>query len=195
MDKICVHCGKQFATPRAAALYCSLQCLGRQRRGKVQATGEPKQPTVTEAICVDCGVAITGKGLTAELCRHCITVRAGKASRKAHPLTGDKNPLWKGGVYNTDPKQWLKKWKRQYRQRSPMRFKAQAAVRGAVRRGLIKKEPCAICASNQDIEAHHHKGYEPENWLEIQWLCRVCHNKTHGKLGGLITEEGNAYSK
>ena len=27
------------------------------------------------------------------------------------------------------------------------------------------------------IEAHYYKGYSPEYWLAVQWLCTDCHKE------------------
>jgi len=59
----------------------------------------------------------------------------------------------------------------------PLRNKARAALRHEVRVGRIIRGPCQVCASTIRIEAHHHKGYEPEFWLDVVWLCRVHHTE------------------
>jgi hypothetical protein len=52
-------------------------------------------------------------------------------------------------------------------------------VRLAIERGdLIKPSRCSIPGCNEtDIEAHHHKGYEPEHILDVVWLCTKHHVK------------------
>jgi hypothetical protein len=60
-----------------------------------------------------------------------------------------------------------------------------------VKRGELVKKPCEVCGSCHDIQGHHHKGYAKEHHLDVVWLCRTCHNKTHGKLGGFNTEDLN----
>lgn len=52
------------------------------------------------------------------------------------------------------------------------------AVETAVRQHkLYKRNSCQNCGMICKVEAHHHKGYSPENWLEVQWLCPKCHRK------------------
>ncbi len=52
--------------------------------------------------------------------------------------------------------------------------RARQCVRRAVGRGqLLRATRCAVKGcSRKDIEAHHHKGYEPENALDVLWVCR-----------------------
>lgn len=62
--------------------------------------------------------------------------------------------------------------------------KARYSVHNAVRDGRLKRPRyCERCLV-QDwgikrtmIEAHHYKGYEPEHWLTVQWLCTNCHKE------------------
>jgi hypothetical protein len=47
-----------------------------------------------------------------------------------------------------------------------------------LKRGEIKKLPCAVCGSKK-VSAHHPDYAYP---LKVIWLCHVHHNKAHGKL-------------
>jgi hypothetical protein len=43
---------------------------------------------------------------------------------------------------------------------------------------IIKPANCQYPGCKiEKIEAHHHKGYEPENWLDVQWLCKKHHEE------------------
>lgn len=64
--------------------------------------------------------------------------------------------------------------------------KAHRAVRAAIISGkLIRPEICSKCgqkpASAKDgrsnIHGHHHAGYDPINWLNVEWICANCHRK------------------
>lgn len=188
---VCKVCGIAFMPYRKNPkgnenTCCSLRCFGISRRKTGTCRAESKSPIVVE--CPECGVTHETKGNSKTgLCRPCITRRAGVASRSQHPLTGANNPLWKGGI-TKDWKTWLKKWKVQYRQKNPLQQKARDAVKSAISKGVITKTACERCGSEQDIQGHHHAGYEPENWLKVMWLCRTCHNKAHGKLKHLMEE-------
>ena len=74
-----------------------------------------------------------------------------------------------------------------FRERHPDKVRAQGAVSNAVRDGnLSRPDTCSNCSFNVSIvgpmQAHHHKGYEREFWLDIVWLCRRCHMTEHKKL-------------
>lgn len=60
------------------------------------------------------------------------------------------------------------------------KYDARRAVYWALRLGMIKKGPCAdhgSTACQGKVEAHHHKGYTPDVWLDIVWVCRRHHQK------------------
>lgn len=66
--------------------------------------------------------------------------------------------------------------------RYPERKKARDAVHYAVRIGKLPPAwtmVCDVCQEAQAASWHHHKGYEPEHWLDTIPLCRVCHGKEH----------------
>lgn len=40
------------------------------------------------------------------------------------------------------------------------------------------QQPCEYAGCNETkVQAHHHAGYEQENWLNVQWLCRNHHKE------------------
>lgn len=43
------------------------------------------------------------------------------------------------------------------------------------RRGKLVQQPCAVCGAEK-TEMHHHDYSKP---LEVEWLCRPCHMRTH----------------
>lgn len=64
-----------------------------------------------------------------------------------------------------------------YREKYPNRFKANQVVRNAIRNGtLIKPELCEDCDEKKAIYAHHHS-YKRRFWLDVKWLCTICHPK------------------
>ncbi len=72
----------------------------------------------------------------------------------------------------------------------PLKTKARSAVANALLEGRLERLPCASCGALPEkvngrnrIEAHHHRGYGPENWLDVQWLCFECHLESHRKEG------------
>lgn len=59
-----------------------------------------------------------------------------------------------------------------------MQNAANSAVHYAIKTGKMTKGPCLICA-NPKSEAHHAYGYEPENRLNVIFLCRTHHEQAH----------------
>ncbi len=61
---------------------------------------------------------------------------------------------------------------REWRDKNPLKRKAQIMVYVAVRNGSLKKKKC-YCG-NKKVEAHHEDYTKP---LEINWLCKKHHIK------------------
>lgn len=55
---------------------------------------------------------------------------------------------------------------------------AQAALRSALKRGLLEQKPCRMCGS-ADSEAHHSDYNRP---MAVDWLCRAHHKAEHARL-------------
>jgi hypothetical protein len=72
---------------------------------------------------------------------------------------------------------------RRYRSRQgPQRYVsseavlARAAVRDAVKRGTLLRQPCWCGRAGQ---AHHPRGYDEEHRLDVEWLCALHHAAAH----------------
>lgn len=66
-------------------------------------------------------------------------------------------------------------WYHKNKRRINLQIRAQAAANKAIKRGdLVRPAVCPKCGKGFP-EAHHHKGYEPEYWLDVVWLCKQCH--------------------
>lgn len=73
-------------------------------------------------------------------------------------------------------------YKNENNDESDRKKKAKHAVNGALESGKIKRPTtCQKCRKKNKLSAHHHKGYDQKNWLNIKWLCRICHNGEDGK--------------
>lgn len=58
-------------------------------------------------------------------------------------------------------------------------IKAVRAVNHAIRAGKLPRPDtfqCHYCPAQAE-QYHHHKGYEPENWLKVQSVCKKCHRR------------------
>jgi len=58
---------------------------------------------------------------------------------------------------------------------------AHQAIRKALRKNkLTKPDTCTRCKHySKHIHAHHHKGYNEDNKLNVIWLCAKCHIREH----------------
>ncbi len=61
---------------------------------------------------------------------------------------------------------------------SSNQFRARLLVHTSVKRGILVRKPCEVCGELK-VHAHHYKGYERENWLDVKWLCPFHHNLVH----------------
>lgn len=51
----------------------------------------------------------------------------------------------------------------------------------AIKTGILKQVPCVKCGIRK-VEGHHYKGYNPEYWLDVIWLCHLHHIQEHERL-------------
>lgn len=67
---------------------------------------------------------------------------------------------------------------------NPLAVWAHAAVRSALKRGLITRGPCEVCG-DETTDAHHDDYSRP---LVVRWLCRRHHKAEHAKPieGGVV---------
>ena len=78
-----------------------------------------------------------------------------------------------------------------YHSMEEARKKARYHVSNAVRDGKLQRAThCESCGvkdwgmKRSMIEAHHYRGYEPDHWLDVQWLCVPCHKTADRREGG-----------
>lgn len=76
-------------------------------------------------------------------------------------------------------KEKRKLYKRTYRyENHAEKLRAHAAVRYALKTGKMERQCCELCEEPR-THAHHHKGYDEENKLNVQWLCPRHHSEAH----------------
>ncbi len=74
------------------------------------------------------------------------------------------------------------------RAKHPERVKAANALNHAVRDGKIERPSiCEHCDKKKFVEGHHWS-YLEEHWLDVEWLCILCHRKLHAILRGLVDD-------
>ena len=61
----------------------------------------------------------------------------------------------------------------------PVKRRARFELNRALTLGLSRPSRCASCGSEDDLQAHHHNGYDREHWLDVIWLCSRCHGEVH----------------
>jgi hypothetical protein len=79
------------------------------------------------------------------------------------------------GLYNKNPKAFYetsKKWI----VNNPEKRTAHVHLKHAIESGkIIKPFNCEKCGLAGRLDGHHWHGYDPEHYLDVQWLCRKCH--------------------
>lgn len=83
-----------------------------------------------------------------------------------------------GSAYQGSHPELKRKHISRYREKYPEKYKAQNAVNNAIRLGKIERRKCEVCGQSKS-QAHHHKGYDLTNWLEVRWLCSRHHVAAH----------------
>lgn len=84
---------------------------------------------------------------------------------------GKNNPNWKGGVSKDNMR-----YRTTQILRWPEKDEARKAVRIAIERGELIREPCEVCGATENIEGHHDDYSKP---LDVRWLCRTHHRELH----------------
>ena len=67
---------------------------------------------------------------------------------------------------------------KRFRTRHPEQSKARNAVMIAIRVGKLPRPNTQLChyCPKPAQQYHHHKGYEPEYWIDVVPVCIKCHN-------------------
>lgn len=72
----------------------------------------------------------------------------------------------------------MREWRKTHPLSKEQRLKAdvRSKVKMRLRRRLMKKQPCEVCGSKTNLEAHHDDYSKP---YDVRWLCRIHHNEHH----------------
>lgn len=65
-----------------------------------------------------------------------------------------------------------------------MKANARSYSNQYVRRGLLKRQPCEVCGTTDQVEKHHGDYSKP---LQVRWLCRRHHRAIERILGKVAT--------
>ena len=145
--------------------------------------------------CKDCGVEATpentrfntvwkGKRFIECVKRYVKAYRAKNAERVRQVNTAWRkaNPERAALIHARSRKNRLEKIRAEAREyakvygpKNKMQIAVRAKTRGAIKSGMLLRQPCWICGSEKSEPHHSHYG-EP---LMVTWLCRKHHAETH----------------
>lgn len=67
-----------------------------------------------------------------------------------------------------------------YKETSPKKRSAHIQVGNALRGGILRKGPCEVCGTSQQVVGHHDDYDRP---LSVRWLCETHHKEWHREHG------------
>ncbi|MBE3039725.1 MAG: hypothetical protein IMZ62_13060 [Chloroflexi bacterium] len=103
-----------------------------------------------------------------------------RATHKAYAATPEGKAASRRGYAKWAKSAQGKAWLRAYRVLIGQQAAARDALHGEIRSGkVIRPTACSLCGHAGPVAGHHHKGYAPEHWLDVEWLCRQCHDRRH----------------
>ena len=83
--------------------------------------------------------------------------------------SGENNGNWKGGRSKNNYY-----YKKRMMEKYPEKMRARQKVYRAKKSGVLVPQPCEICESEENIQAHHPDYKKP---LDVMWLCPDDHRK------------------
>ena len=95
---------------------------------------------------------------------------------------GERNHNWKGGISRNHAR-----YIGRYKLANPEKVRAHIAVRAAVKRGKLCKQPCEVCGC-LEVQAHHEDYSKP---LDVRWLCKSHHIDADNNRRRMEREAGN----
>lgn len=94
----------------------------------------------------------------------------------AEKCSGENHWNWQGGIRASLTKSEYKKLQRL---RNPLATRARNIIEHRLCRGTLVRQPCSVCGSTENVQAHHPDYKKP---TEIIWLCRPCHFAEHKRI-------------
>ena len=182
----CNFCQKEFHRSPSQIIggFCSQECFGRSK-------------TLPENHCIDCGCVVLRKNVKCR-CRKCYTASRVKLSPAPCVHCGDLVQRSPSQLAQTSRKHGVfcshscygahVKGEKSHsyingnaNAKYPLQFHK-------IRNSIIQRDgsACFLCANSaKKLDVHHIDGQVMNNsWLNLITLCRGCHNRVHGKLGG-----------
>ena len=115
-------------------------------------------------------------------CSRACASKRGVTSPNRKTQEGSANGNWRGGV-----SQNKSAYRKRYQQKYPEKAKAHRWVADKISRGVITRQPCCRCGSENDVHAHHDEYSKPD---QIMWLCRLHHRERHVEIGKPMGHKG-----
>lgn len=76
------------------------------------------------------------------------------------------------GRGNRQPPEYMRQW----RMKSPEKYRAHMKLNNELRAGNMTKKPCEVCGSDDRVHGHHDDYSRP---LDVRWLCASHHSEAH----------------
>lgn len=161
VGRVCEHCGQAFSVSpstlrQTGAKYCGRACYRAAMDRGVE----------TERTCTRCGETKPieqfqkrGK-YRVTFCNACLAV--------------DRREKYATDAEHAEK---FREHARRVRREHPEMRGAWQAVDNAIKAGKLIPQPCRC--GDPVTDAHHHRGYAREHWLDVVWLCRRHHSELH----------------
>lgn len=127
--------------------------------------------------CNGCGFDLPG-----EQFRKCKQTRDGLRTKcKGCEQAYDKARSESRKEYRREHRDWDRHTEitRRWRDKNKEKRRAHDAVRYALKKGTLVRQPCERCGSTHRVEAHHDDYSKP---LDVKWLCEEHHKQRHVEL-------------
>lgn len=114
--------------------------------------------------------------------------RPGAAERSKRSVKANREK------YRRDPefKKRVKASKARWASKNARKRKAQIITGNAIRGGKLKRLPCEVCRTTENVDAHHEDYRFP---LDVRWLCRVHHMARHREINEAMRAGANLRHK
>lgn len=122
-------------------------------------------------------------------CKTCKTEQAGERRQADLAKYAEEQRRWRAG--NPEAVRQIATRSSQKAKADPekhIRIKATSLLSWYVTQGrIIKPKFCSECGRKGVVQGHHHDYSKP---LDVEWLCRFCHLRRHGKESRMIDPDG-----
>ena len=102
----------------------------------------------------------------------------GKAAQKRYRQSKKGKIAFRKGIKKYRKTEKGKMGQKRFLILHPNYIKIHSLISNAIQNGKIQKPSFYKCICGKQAEQyHHHKGYEPEHWLDVIPVCKKCHYK------------------